>query len=170
MQLDQEWVNAKRSEIAGWTVFHLIWSIMHDFAAVRNTILYAHAHQQGITGTEQENILSQLKDKGRDIQTAYEFMHERYSKYNFAKLCHEQAPEKGEAYLAALDAVKEVQKCLQLNVFEIDKIGKDVLQGKFGFVNDYQQHMLKIAFGGNNGLIRILTIIEIWLSAKKLDV
>ena len=163
---NKEWLDANQEVIASWSVFYLIWSIMHSFAAVRLTTLYANAYKLGVTGSEEETILISLEAKGKEINKAYEFMYERYSKFNFAGLAHKPVSEQEEAYLAALDAVKEVQKSLRLNVYEIDKLEKEVLQGEFGFVDKLQYDFLRISFGGNKNLIKILDVLDAWTLAK----
>ena len=165
--VSKEWVRTNQKVIASWSVFHLIWSINHDLA-IRSANLFELARKQGVTEIEQNNMLVVLETKSKLIKEAYEYLSEKYVTYHFARLSHERASEQGEAYTAALDAIGKIRECLQVNATEIDKVGKDFSQGKYGFVNNEQKNLLEVAFGFSRGLLTILSVINTWISSKGL--
>ena len=162
---NQDWVDANKDIIASWSVFHLIWSINHDLALC-SANHYSYVRKFGVTAAEQEKLLLDLEFRSEKIGEAYEYWQDKYVMYHFARLSHEGAAEQGEAFASALDAISKLHKCLRINVPEIDEIGKEVLQDKNGFLSQEQRHLLEIANSINRGLSTILSVIDVWTSAR----
>ena len=108
--------------IASWSVFHLIWSINHDLST-SSVNLFPLILKYGVVSKEQENILLELEDRSKHIGDAFVYLSKRYVKYHFARLAHEQAPEKGEAFTAALDGINKIRESLLGSVCKIGKSG-----------------------------------------------
>jgi hypothetical protein len=165
---NQDWVDANKEIIASWSVFHLIWSINHDLSLC-SVNPYPHIRKHGVTGAEQEKLLLNLEFRSEQIGESYEYLQDRYVLYHFARLSHERAAEQGEAFASALDAISKLHKCLRMNVSKIDEIGKEFLQDKYEFVSKEQRNLLEVAISINRGLSTILSVIDIWISARGLD-